>query len=210
MNLDEYEVAIFLRESRTRHSLLTKHKVFQNDPAKTKTHANSNTAGSTTGTGDVLVESDSESELQLRDIPQASAKDGGDNGDGDVEVDGTARSRNRTQEAVVIEDDSDGDDDDGDDSSNGNQRASKKRRTNELRDESEMNLSSEAGEDKKLRFHTDYENFNMCGWVLCLLITRRDVKGKSRASNVSEDSSNRQALMEEWISAPADGNRDED
>ena len=98
--------------------------------------------------------------------------------------------RSQGEKPLVIEDSTD---DDGED------HTPKRRRTESVED------------DKKLQFRTDYESFSMNGWVLCLLITRRDVKGKSRVNNnVSEGETNRQALMEEWISTAAEGNPDED
>jgi hypothetical protein len=50
-----------------------------------------------------------------------------------------------------------------------------------------------APDEKKLAFSTRYQGFAIWGWILCLLITRKD-KSKSKATKDSN-----QALMEEWI-----------
>lgn len=56
-----------------------------------------------------------------------------------------------------------------------------------------------AGDEKKLRFSTHYESFNITGWVLCLLITRKGDRTQGRTAT----SQPKQPLMEEWISSQA-------
>lgn len=60
-------------------------------------------------------------------------------------------------------------------------------------------------EEKKLRFTTHYESFNICGWVLCLLITRKGDKARQTAATGPK-----QPLMEEFISTQAQTVLDED
>jgi hypothetical protein len=55
------------------------------------------------------------------------------------------------------------------------------------------------GDEKKLRFSTHYESFNITGWVLCLLITRKGDRAQGRTAT----SEPKQPLMEEWISSQA-------
>ncbi|KAF4217372.1 hypothetical protein CNMCM8980_007932 [Aspergillus fumigatiaffinis] len=167
---DGFEVALFLRESRTRHSLLTRHKTFEG-------------AGDTTdipvirseGGGDrILVESDSEADTDLRDIPQANTSD--------------ANGKRRRGTDVQ---------------SPGGERTSKRQKETD----SPLKELGADGDDKKLGFRTQYEGFNIYGWVLCLLVTRKGDKARTRPA--ASDTS-RQALMEEWISTQAQGNLDED
>lgn len=160
-------MAIFLRESRTRHSLLTRQKTFQ-QPGK-KGDA---TTGSKPGKGlsesatdsskpidvEVIPDSDDEPEFDLHNIPQAVE-------DEPEESNSSSRRRRR----VPME-------------------------SPELEDKDE----------KKLGFSTHYESFNICGWVLCLLITR---KGDRARPNATEP---KQPLMEKWISTPAQTTVDED
>lgn len=63
-----------------------------------------------------------------------------------------------------------------------------------------------AGDEKKLRFSTHYESFNITGWVLCLLITRKG----DRAQGHTATSEPKQPLMEEWISTQAQTGLGED
>ncbi|EAW18121.1 uncharacterized protein NFIA_080650 [Aspergillus fischeri NRRL 181] len=166
---DEFEVALFLRESRTRHSLLTRHKTFEG-------------AGDTDipvirseGGGDkILVESDSETDTDLRDIPQANTSDANGKRRRGTDVQGP-----------------------------GGERTSKRQKETD----SPLEELSADSDDKKLGFRTQYEGFNIYGWVLCLLVTQKG--DKARARPAASDTS-RQALMEEWISTQAQGDLDED
>lgn len=63
-----------------------------------------------------------------------------------------------------------------------------------------------AGDEKKLRFSTHYESFNITGWVLCLLITRKVDRALSRTATTEP----KQPLMEEWISTQAQTGLGED
>ncbi|KAL5341244.1 hypothetical protein BJX70DRAFT_63970 [Aspergillus crustosus] len=148
---EDFEVALFLRESRTRHSLLTRHKSF-NDSENTLAQAESRNGGQS-GTG-ILVESDSETEMNLDTIPRVDVERG---------------------------------------------------------DTSESQGAEEAPEedDKKLRFKTNYEGFNIHGWMLCLLVTRKGDKKKARVESETSEPKH-QVLMEEWISTQAQGDLDEE
>lgn len=164
---DDFEVAIFLRESRTRHSLLTRHKTFEEPDVAPR----GDTQESAGGPGaEILVESDNE-DTDLHDIPQATSDEGKD-------VDS--------------------------DSSPDNQRPSKRRKGKQP---SSRPLDPEAEEDKKLRFRTNYESFNIYGWMLCLLVT---CKGDRARAQTTPAEPPRQALMEEWISTQAPGDVDEE
>ena len=161
---------MFLRESRTRHSLLTKEKVFGDEGGR-RTGTGVEAAG-----GEILIESDGdeEVEMQMQDIPHAS----------DMDQDKGAGTK-RQQVA---------------DDSPERQRVSKRRK-----DES-LPQAAAAEEDKKMRFRTNYEGFNIYGWVLCLLVTRKG----DRAGTKAPSESGRQVLMEEWISTQAQGDLPEE
>ncbi|KAJ5294500.1 hypothetical protein PENANT_c006G07557 [Penicillium antarcticum] len=150
---DEFEVAIFLRESRTRHSILTRNKTFHgNDPTKVKPEDGEGIINPGSTEDEIMIESDSEGD-GLHDIPGAD------------EVEENAPERKTRKKA-------------------GRQ-------------------TEDVSEEKKLRFNTNYESFNICGWVLCLLITRKGDKTKPSAEP-------KQPLMEEWISTQAQASIDED
>ncbi|KAJ0413815.1 hypothetical protein BJY00DRAFT_49901 [Aspergillus carlsbadensis] len=156
---DDFEVALFLRESRTRHSLLTRQKNFQEPEKRARIGANSGNGEQPVG--EILVESDSESGLNINTIPQAGHE---------------------------VED------------STSEGRAPERKKDEPLQEET-------AVDDKKLRLSTNYEGFNIYGWILCLLVTRKGDKGRAKTA-ASEPK--RQVLMEEWISTQAHGDLDEE
>lgn len=164
--IDEFEIALFLRESRTRHSLLTRQKTFE-EPDKDKPKP-VNRSASTAETG-ILVESDDEAEgPDLHNIPPASAYE-------EHDVSTNKRSANTPD----------------------NQRASKRQKGKQT----EPPIQDDEGDEKKLRLRTNYESFNIHGWVLCLLVTR---KGDD-VSKEAPSEPKRQVLMEEWMSTQAQG-----
>ena len=170
---------MFLRESRTRHSLLTRHKEFEDHGSgvdeKKRDNNKLGEAGSQAEKG-ILVESESDEESDLRNIPQAGA-DEDEEGGGEM-----PGKRGRSG------------------SSGDELRASKRQKDQEWADEGD-------GDDKKMRFRTHYEGFNIYGWTLCLLVTRKG--GRSRPGATPSEPS-RQALMEEWMSTQAQGDADEE
>lgn len=151
--LDEFEVAIFLRESRTRHSLLTRNKTFHgNDQTIVKPEEGEGIINLGSTEDEIMIESESEAD-GLHDIRGAD------------EAEENAPGK-RSQKTAGKQADN-------------------------------------VNEEKKLRFNTHYESFNICGWVLCLLITRKGDKAKPSAEP-------KQPLMEEWISTQAQTSLDED
>ncbi|KAJ5132270.1 hypothetical protein N7448_006428 [Penicillium atrosanguineum] len=165
---DEFEVAIFLRESRTRHSLLTRQKTFEQPgkkgDASTGTKPGKGLSESATDSSkpidvEIIPDSDEEPEFDLRNIPQAE--------DQPKERDPSPRRKRRRVQANSPE--------------------------------------AETKDEKKLGFLTHYESFNICGWVLCLLITRKG--DRARPSAATEP---KQPLMEQWISTQAQTAADED
>ncbi|GLI73725.1 hypothetical protein PoHVEF18_001946 [Penicillium ochrochloron] len=166
---DEFEVAIFLRESRTRHALLTRNKTFHEpdskknkkvkpEPGEDLTEDSAGPAQS--ARAEVILDSDdSEAEVDLRNIPEAAEDDNG-------------------PEAITL---------------------------SEIGGEPQTG-EEPAGDEKKLRFSTHYESFNITGWVLCLLITRKGDRSQGRTAT----SEPKQPLMEDWISSQAQTGLGED
>ncbi|PKY02720.1 hypothetical protein P168DRAFT_239131 [Aspergillus campestris IBT 28561] len=171
---DDFEVALFLRESRTRHSLLTRHKEFDGPDAA----SDSRRAGTVDGHGGaaesgIMVESDDE-ELDLNAIPRATEQVAEEE---EEDVHGKRQRGSESEEPPRL-------------------RASKRKKNEE-----------EPTEDKKMRFQTNYEGFNIYGWTLCLLVTR---KGDRVSARPTQSESSRQVLMEEWISTQAQADLDEE
>lgn len=182
---DDFEVAIFLRESGTRHSLLKRQKTFA-EPKKIQSNSEK-----LTGTNDspihveedtdtahhVIVDSDHESEVNLHDIPEAP------------QLEGNRSKRRRTLGAF-------------DNASSVQPPAAKRNRTYEQDDP-----DADTEDEKKLGMITTYEGFNIWGWVLCLLVTRKG--DRARTSNPASETTG-QALLEEWISTQAPGGVDDE
>ncbi|KAE8351631.1 hypothetical protein BDV28DRAFT_136746 [Aspergillus coremiiformis] len=166
---EDFEVSLFLRESRTHHSLLTRHKEFD-EPDNASSAKGGVEISSGAADAGILVESDSESNFGLHDIPQATTEKENDN---------TGKRRRDTDEIVDV---------------TASRRASKRRKDEEPHDE-------------KLRFRTNHEGFNIYGWVLCLIVTR---KGDPFGAGITSSEPTRQALMEEWMSTQAQGDVDEE
>lgn len=162
-------MAIFLRESRTRHSLLTRQKTFHqpgtqgntDTAVKSEQETANPTNSANPGDAEVIIESDEEPEVDLHNIPQAA--------EGDNEERNISSGTRRGAEAFQTE-----------------------------------NEHPEVDE-KKLGLSTHYESFNIWGWVLCLLITRKGDKARPTASTEPK-----QPLMEEFISTQAQTVLDED
>lgn len=76
-------------------------------------------------------------------------------------------------------------------------RRSKRKRAESVQQDNDMS------EDKKLGFTTTYEGFSIWGWILCLLVARKN-RSEKRA-----DADSNQALMEEWICTQAPQEYDE-
>ena len=173
--VDDFEVALFLRESRTRHSLLTRHKEFDGPNAA----SDSQRAGTSDGHGGaaesgIMVESDDE-ELDLNAIPRAT-------------------------EQVTEEQEEE-------DAHGKRQRGSESDEPPRLRASKRKKNEEEPNEDKKMHFQTNYEGFNIYGWTLCLLVTR---KGDRVSAGPTPSESSRQVLMEEWILTQAQADLDEE
>ena len=180
---DDLEVAIFLTEISSRHSILRKEK-----HAEIKTSRLGTIEGKMTGSGtrDVPVEirdeasaatireeSQEEKVLNIEDIPMA----------------GQSPSRfgpEERGESLLVSDDSETEE-----LSSEKKPASKRKKTIKT-----DNADGEEDDKKKIAFNTAYDGFSIYGRILCLVVKRRGkVRGKESSSGAG------QAMMEEWISS---------
>jgi hypothetical protein len=177
-------VSIFLTETSTRHSLLTKQKNFR---AKSKKRLISNSSKITGDTNENAIEVDDgptlrmeeseEGRIDLRNLPSADEEDSLFVEEGDPRR--TGRSRGAVNIGPTPE------------ASPGFNPLSKRREDVDIED------SGEPEDDKKkMAMDTSYEGFAIYGRVLCLVVKRRDKKGKGPAS-----SGGGQAMMEDWIAS---------
>ena len=178
---DDFEVAVFLTETSTRHSILRKEK-----RARTKKERLGSTNGRLTGTRDAPVEiadaapglvREESDEVRLADLPAVDEEEG----HGQAAV-----SKEESGEGLFV---SDGDEDEEDVS------------TGKEMDRDITMGGGEGVEDdkKKLSLNTTYDGFSIYGRILCLVVKRKaTVKGKEA---VVGSAGSGQAMMEEWISS---------
>ncbi|PBP26804.1 hypothetical protein BUE80_DR002266 [Diplocarpon rosae] len=177
---EEFEVSVFLTETSTRHSLLSKQKIFK-EPRKKDLRSNSSKLTGVTGDAPIEVEDEpvivregnEEEELRLQDIPEADYIESDDG----LFVNQEPRSSKRPR-AAVGESQSPG---------LGIEPPSKRRRDDNLK---------ETDDKKKMAMETTYDGFSIYGRVLCLVVKRRDPKGNAPAGIGGG-----QATMENWISS---------
>ena len=182
---DDFEVAVFLTETSTRHSILRKMKT-----AKTEKGRLGTTNGRLTGTEDAPVEvgegapglMNEESEdgqgVRMADIPSAA---------GEEAVNRATLRKEESQEGLFVSDDSD-------------EANAEAQETPSSRDGGNGYVGGEKdgkGDDKKkLGMDTTYDGFSIYGRILCLVVKRRGTaKGKGMVGSTG------QAMMEEWITS---------
>jgi hypothetical protein len=178
-----------LTETNTRHSLLTKQKTFRTK-GKEPLKSNSNKiTGDTNETAievedapifpAIRTEESEENELDLADLPAAPVADEepAEDEEDSLFIADMPRRTKRTRGAI------------NDDSAS--ESSPKRRKDTEIND-------PEKGDDdkKKMAMDTSYEGFAIYGRVLCLIVKRRDRKGKGPALNGGG-----QAMMEDWIAS---------
>lgn len=182
---DDFEVAVFLTETSSRHSILRKLKT-----AKTEKGRLGTTDGKLTSTEDAPVEvgegapgliteegEDSEG-VRMADIPSAA---------GDEALDSATLGKEESQEGLFVSDDSDGADVDAEETPSSRDRG--KGHVGEEED-------GKGGDKKKLGMETTYDGFSIYGRILCLVVKRKgSAKGKGVAGGTG------QAMMEEWIAS---------
>jgi hypothetical protein len=194
---DDFEVSIFLTETSTRHSLLTKQKHFRDiNAVKPKAGATNDTAievdeGLSVETDVRILREDTDDDMAgLRDIPTAEAID--------VEKAASQRRRPKRRRVTGSDEDEDVDSlfvdhDDVDELEDDTQSAGDVAKSSRA-----IATGEEEHEDdkKKMVMNTSYDGFAIYGRVLCLVVKKRETrKGRQGAG------SGGQAMMEEWITS---------
>ncbi|KAF7187431.1 hypothetical protein HII31_11320 [Pseudocercospora fuligena] len=195
---DDFEVAIFLKDTSTRHSLLSKSKTFADKP-----RLKSNGAKNLTGymrddpiniDGDeeipeVLREEGAEEVVPLHDIPEKmngerkSAADHGEDEDDALFVSSSDEEFFATQRA--------------------NPKPAKNRRK---KDEPAEELEPEVEEQddkKKMMMDTNYDGFSIYGRILCLIVTRKGRRDPGATTATAPVGGSQ--MMEQWIGTQAEG-----
>ncbi|APA07426.1 hypothetical protein sscle_02g021960 [Sclerotinia sclerotiorum 1980 UF-70] len=172
---EDFEVSIFLTETSTRHSILFKQKHFRDTNKKAlqsnsdKLTGNANDAPIEVADGPAIVREESEESISLQDIPEAA-----DDSDLFISEDEGPHGAKRSRDAR--------------ESTDSNFSPLSKRRK-------DGGTSGDEDDKKKMAMDTSYDGFSVNGRVLCLVVKRKDKKGKASPANGG------QAMLEDWITS---------
>jgi hypothetical protein len=206
---DDFEVSIFLTELSSRHSVLTKQKIFK-DKARIQSNSAKLTDWLTIGTSDqpvlisedatepiVIREEQDEEGINIADIPEAT----------ELPVSSRRSARHKRQledaENDAVSDES------GSESSalfvpgrpSKRSKMSEKTAVTNRDDDAE-----EAGDDKKkLGLNTSYDGFSIYGRILCLVVKRRGERITDGGGPASS-----QQMLENWVSTQAAAEHEDD
>jgi len=183
MLAEDFEVSIFLTETSTRHSLLTKQKHFRDTGKKGLQSNSKKLMGATNDTAidvedaPVIREEDSEDEgLNLQELPVAEDLDS-------LFVDQNEGSRRSKRPRAATY------------AASSSEESTSALQPSPKRQKEGADEPIEEGNDdkKKMAMDTTYDGFSIYGRVLCLVVKRKDNKGKQPAKSAG------QAMMEDWI-----------
>ncbi|KAI9681997.1 MAG: hypothetical protein M1817_000051 [Caeruleum heppii] len=202
---DDFEVSIYLKDVSTRHSILTRQKLFH-EPIERFT---SNSTRLTQGTNDQPIEvtdevapailredSDEDAAVALQDVPTASEMPLADPSDQERLGQSRAsdRRRQRQRQPTTSSVASGLDEEDAQPRQSGSFRRT---------DQVAVTTKDYVDDKKKLAFITTYDGFSIYGRILYLVIKRRTTaKGKSTEGTG-------QAMMEDWIISTQVGTADD-
>ncbi|KAH9868536.1 hypothetical protein J1614_007608 [Plenodomus biglobosus] len=200
---DDFEVSIFLTELSSRHSVLTKQKIFK-DKARIRSNSAKLTSWLTTGTSDQPViineqdaaqaivireEDEDDKAINLADIPEAGVQQ---------TRSGRSTRHGRTMaDTVSVSSESDGSDLLVDDP------PARRRKSGRRSGHTAQNKDSEAPQEddkKKLGLNTSYDGFSIYGRILCLVVKRRGARSLASGPTTASGSSQ---MMEAWVSTQA-------
>ncbi|KAG9255936.1 uncharacterized protein F5Z01DRAFT_525577 [Emericellopsis atlantica] len=181
---DDFEVSIFLTETNTRHSILTKHKHFH-DKAPEKLRSNTNKLLGATNENPVdlddsnppVLREESDDEVTtLADIPLAGGSDTSRGKQAKPDQPDDDEFGMEDEEPYAVEIDSD----EGDDSA----------------------MAQGNDDKKKMAMDVSYEGFSIYGRVLCLVVRKKD-RSNQRTTSKSRPGAQAggQARMENWITS---------
>jgi hypothetical protein len=207
---DDFEVSIFLTELSSRHSVLTKQKIFK-DKARIQSNSGKLTNWLTTGTSDqpmliddqatepiVIREEEGEEAINITEIPEAEEP----------------RRLSRRSARDNVRKGYSGPDtgSDGSDSDNSalfvpGRPAKRNKTSNEPAEINEDENDQETQDDKKkLALNTSYDGFSIYGRILCLVVKRRGV----RMAGDNGVPATSQQMLENWVSTQAAAEHDDD
>jgi hypothetical protein len=188
---EDFEVSIFLTETSTRHSLLTKQKHFREPKKKLQSNSHkltgdTNDAPIEVEDGPVILREESEEDgLNLNDLPEAE-----DDIEDSLFVEEEAGLRRSKRPRAPMQALSSSPESSSDFEPLA-EPLPKRRKDKEV-----VPGEEESDVKKKMAMDTSYDGFSIYGRVLCLVVKRRDKKGKGPAGLTGG-----QAMMEDWITS---------
>lgn len=213
---DDFEVSLFLTNSGTRHTVMTKQKTLRIAPPRVV--SDSRLPG---GHGSARVEIREESHdspgIDLNDIPAAQTPTvmvpdtkGGTWGENSRGKNMRGKSKKRKSPAPAAQDGGCGDsgsDDSGSDDLDPYAPPLKRQKTpvitipdGDADSFFDRDLGAEDDDKKKLGLETAYEGFNIYGSILCIVVKRHGTIGRRTGTTTAPVAVARGKIMEEWIS----------
>ena len=196
---DEFEVALFLTEPSTRHSLLKKEKYFVDPDRRIKRSGRNLTSLGSDAPVDesadanapiVIREEDDETDVPMQDIPPAVVEVGSEGG---APVDAGRRRRHQETPTVVLDCDDEDPDPDPDRRQTRSRHRQRERQALQRSDSSGDESHSVSDDKKKLVAQCSYDGYSIYGRILCLVVKRRAAARDRSKANTGP------AMMEEWI-----------
>lgn len=199
---DDFEVSLFLTNSGTRHTVMTKQKTLRTTPLKILSNSSRLTGGHDSVQVEIRQESHDSPRIDLKDVPAAPAPTivVSDDSPRRSTRSGITR-RKRKSPAPAAE--SGGGDSGSDSDLYAPPLKRQKTPTIAIPDgdaDSPFDHDPEAEDDdkKKLGLETEYEGFNIYSRILCIVVKRRGVTG--RRPGAAPGAVAKGKIMEEWIS----------
>lgn len=211
---DDFEVSLFLTNSGTRHTVMTKQKTFRIAPPRMLSNSSRLTGGHGSARVEIREESHDSPGIDLNDIPAAQtptvvvpdiSQDGTREGSRGKNTRG--KSKKRKNPAPAAQDGGCGDS--GSDDSDPYAPPLKRQKTPVITipdgdgDTDSLfdgDLGAEDDDKKKLGLETAYEGFNIYGSILCIVVKRHGATGRRTGTTTAPVAVARGKVMEEWIS----------
>ncbi|KAF2651484.1 hypothetical protein K491DRAFT_706975 [Lophiostoma macrostomum CBS 122681] len=202
---DDFEVSIFLTDLSSRHSVLTKQKIFKENP-RIQSNSSKLTSWLTAGTSEqpvviaegsanpaLIRQEDEDEAVPLEDIPEASINRSR------AQPSVSGKRRRGGKDEVVISSGSDTDDSFQFETA---PRTKRRKRQPLGGPDSDMDDTDQPQDDKKkLGLNTSYDGFSIYGRILCLVVKRKG--SRTAASSGTGVPVSSQQMLENWVSTQA-------
>lgn len=208
---DDFEVSLFLTNSGTRHTVMTKQKTLRIAPPRLLSNSSRLTGGHDSARVEIREESHDSPGIDLDDIPAAltpvfvvpDTKDGTRGGSRGKNTRG--KSKKRKSPAPAAQDGGCGDS--GSEDSDPYAPPLKRQKTpvitipdGDADSFFDHDLGAEHDDKKKLGLETAYEGFNIYSSILCIVVKRHGTIGRRAGTTTAAAAVARGKVMEEWIS----------